>query len=425
MDDIYIRLIYVWRGVIFKEQIFMAFGSTPVHSRSSSASPPTPGTQEELRAQVGEENASRIIANLGTLAQASGAQGGAIDQIVTQVLGRLSASERRAMAMSGAAPSNVVGWVQEAIKNSPENVARNTNIFSSAHIAAQAELGRLGERAMGLAGYGGTGGEGRPNSSRSYDALADATKYDASKGAGGLTAENFKNSPYAGAGLGVGDIPIIKSLAAQGFAPAAIKDAARLTNDLGISRKEHMADVAQLKRDVPNVEKGLRQTKSLAEQAIEAEKKAAQAKTEEERQRLQKIAEEARKRLEEHNRQERDRAEKAKPGSGEKLGKIQAATEQAIRGRGKQLKPEDEQKLRAAVSRAHENPKDAKAQQDLRTLKSDPKLKKAAAAAETDVTRQNKIAAKADAQKQQVDKKKGQIAAVNSANRRAALASLD
>lgn len=286
-----------------------------------------------------------------------------------------------------------------------------------------------GMRTAGTAGTNADSGSSRGGSG-GYDAI-NGGQYNATKGFSSLTPQNFGGSEFAKAGL---DYSTTMRLAQQGFSPTAIKQAANLTNELGINTKEHVEDVAKLKRDVPGVERGLRKTKASAEEVARLEKKAEEARTQEERQRLMKRAEEKRKELEEHNRRERERAEKAKPGSGERLGRVQQATEDAAQRRikGANLSPAEKAKLEAATKRAHENPNDPAAQKALKDLQKQKRFSQAAKGLQKDAATQNKIAQQAEQKAERNDATSAtetnqarKIVARATAKKGAAMAALD
>jgi|GEM_PF-6426606 len=189
-------------------------------------------------------------------------------------------------------------------------------------------------RMTGAAGAGASAGSG----SSSYGALA-AKEYDADKGWGSLTAENFSTSPFAKVGL---DYSTTMRLAAQGFSPAAIKATANLVNDLGIDMKKFAEPVAQLRRDVPGADKAMRENKHKSEDLVGLQEKLDKAKTDEERERLRKEMDEKRQKLEEWRKQQSAHAEKVKPGSGEKLMGVFRATEEGLQARAADKKMKDE-----------------------------------------------------------------------------------
>jgi hypothetical protein len=160
-----------------------------------------------------------------------------------------------------------------------------------------------------------TGGAGASASSGStaYGALAAGERYDPAKGWGTLTAENFKYTEFAQAGL---DYNTTMRMALAGFSPTAIRQAAALTRDLGIDVKEHVEAVGRLRRDVKGIEGTLRTLKGYKDTIEAAEKAAKEAEARGDtvaasEQRAK--AEEARRKRDELEKSERERIAREKP----------------------------------------------------------------------------------------------------------------
>lgn len=183
-----------------------------------------------------------------------------------------------------------------------------------------------------IAGFYGGSSAFNEKSAYGYASLSGST-YDPAKGVSSLSPQNFASSPFAGSGLTAADIPIIQMLASQGFSQPAIVQAARFTGELGIDVKGNIAAIARLKRDIPNVETGLRDTKENWATVGRLDQDARKARDQGDftaAAELQRKADEARQRAEQHDRREQERVRAINPDRVPDLIQVQKATQDAM-----------------------------------------------------------------------------------------------
>lgn len=258
---------------------------------------------EHLRAELGEENAARLITNIGTLAMTSGIEtsGVSLSDAVKRIIGSLTPAERSAIASGSAPPPRVQALLDSEVK------------------AAQQQ------RQQQIAAANTTGEDGSPGHKNGLSPLAFAAMDRDLRGrtarsseysdlrSDSISSANYSSSQYARTGLNYATFSDLRN---QGFNGQQIMAAVTTTKALGIDANRNAAPMARVQRDIPSAVPGLHTTRDnwTAVKKMEEEQRSAQeAGNTAGAEALARRIEEARKHAEEHDKREHERVQRERP----------------------------------------------------------------------------------------------------------------
>ena len=210
-----------------------------------------------------------------------------------------------------ATPTAAPMIVAEAIKQDPvlaQKIAAQSGALGSETAIHAGFYDVRGNSPLGRLGAGSAAALFRRSDYGSMSA-----EWDPSTGGRGLTPGNFPTTPFPSAGL---DLATTQHLFRLGFSTPAILHAAGLTRDLGINVKGHVTAVAELVREVRNIEPSLRTVKSLTDTVNTEEKAAREAEARGDHAasaKHRRIADEARKQRQQLAEKEHERIKRERP----------------------------------------------------------------------------------------------------------------
>lgn len=261
------------------------------------------GSYQHLRAELGEENAARLISNIGALAMTSGIEtsGVSLSDAVKRIIGSLTPAERSAIASGGAPPPRVQALLDSEIKAAQQQ--RQTQLAAA---NTTGEDGLQGNR-NGLipAAFAAMDRDlrGRTTRSSEYSDLRSDS----------ISSANYSSSEYARTGLNYATFSDLRN---QGFNGQQIMAAVSTTKALGIDTNRNAAPMARVQRDIPSAVPGLHTTRdnwAAVKKLEEEQKRAQEAGNTAMAEALARQIEERRKHAEDHDKREHERVQRERP----------------------------------------------------------------------------------------------------------------